>query len=61
MKNLILVFFVLFGCSDDGLHYVKEIKPDIIVHPTELNFGLIIKRSGSQETDGTEYGKISYY
>ena len=42
MKNLILVFFVLFGCSDDGLHYVKEIKPDIIVHPAELNFGHLL-------------------
>jgi hypothetical protein len=42
MKNLILIFFVLFGCRDDGLHYVKEIKPDIIVHPTELNFGHLL-------------------
>jgi hypothetical protein len=42
MPNLILILIVLLGCSDDGLHYVKEIKPDIIVHPTELNFGHLL-------------------
>ena len=43
MKNLILLLlFTLLGCRDDGLHYVKEIKPEIIVHPTSLNFGHLL-------------------
>ena len=42
MSNLLLILLTLLGCRDDGLHYVKEIKPDIIVHPTSLDFGHLL-------------------
>jgi hypothetical protein len=42
MLRLFFLLFVLLGCRDDGLYYVKEIKPDIIVHPTTLDFGHLL-------------------
>jgi hypothetical protein len=37
----------LIGCNDGALHYIKEVKPQIIVHPQLIDFGHL--RSG-QET-----------
>lgn len=41
--------FLLFACSDVGMYGVKEFKPDIIVHPLEINFGHLI--SGKEEAN----------
>jgi len=43
MKNYLMLLSLFFlGCSDDGLHYVKEIKPQIIVHPQLIDFGHLL-------------------
>jgi hypothetical protein len=46
-KYLILLGMFLIGCNDGALHYVKEIKPQIIVHPQSISFGHILS---GQET-----------
>ena len=41
-KYLKLLGLILIGCNDGSLHYVKEIKPDIIVHPQVIDFGHLL-------------------
>ena len=50
MKKLLSILALsLFGCNDGSLHYVKEIKPQIIVHPLEIDFGHLL--SGHEVSD----------
>ena len=50
MKRLLLLLaFLLFGCNDGSLHYVKEIKPRIIVHPQTIDFGNLLSGQESGE------------
>jgi len=46
-KLLTLLGLFLIGCNDGSLHYVKEVKPQIIVHPQEIDFGHLLS---GQET-----------
>jgi hypothetical protein len=46
-KYLTLLGLFLIGCNDGSLHYIKEIKPEIIVHPQVIDFGHLIS---GQET-----------
>ena len=41
-KYLILLGVFLIGCNDGALHYIKEVKPQIIVHPQSIDFGHLI-------------------
>jgi hypothetical protein len=35
------LFVILFGCNDNVFYKVIDAKPEILVHPTEINFGHI--------------------
>jgi len=50
MKLILMFLFIIFtGCSDSILYKVEDRKPEILVHPTHLNFGHL--RSGYESKD----------
>ncbi len=48
-KLLSIIGISLIGCNDGALHYIKDIKPEIIVHPQLIDFGHLLSGQESRQ------------